>query len=1473
MRLRRVVIALGGAVGGLLGLALVGGAATVVWLSTPSGNRYLASSLAATVSATMAEGAFEIDALDTNLVSRLEVRGLRIIDPLGRPYLEVPEARARYDITSLLTGPLRLHQLDVRGLLLVLDTGPSGRMRLSELFGPASDSTEPFSMPIDLVVDAATLEGTRLWMDESLRIEGGDLRSRLDISGPIFTLTGTELCAHLVTPGPLPVCAEGPIVWDGTFATLTGLAVEAPGSAASITGKAGSELDLLVDAGTLDLAGLDALAGRAGIQGTLGGQVQLTGPTSDLRIDGDLAGVDATTGTLGLHLRVGVGETMTWGGTVDADGVDVAQLYRGAPMPVDLAGRITLDGRGIRYPEDVVLDLAYDGAVDVESTYHLHDVDFTGQLADGVLTLERGAFDGVAGPLDATGTIDLVQGPMRLKVKGKLSAEQITALGVEGLGNDGRADLTITSDLQNGDGRYWIGGRVRYAPFTYTPEVRIDELVADLSGWSRGSDFGFRVSFDGEEALTYGVRTSVLTGRDVDVRRGDGTLTARGPIGLEVVEIPNVGRFESADVGLDARLPDVGPREVVATLQLGAFDLQTFLGTGGTTRVRMVDDAVDFEVDLADGSRPFLGTSGTYDLASAHLHTNRFQVHPTPRLSWTANGPIDLTLVDGGVADSRISLRGSHGDLDLTGDLATSGAVDGRVRAIGLQLDALAELFPESFDGLSGVLRLDTTVMGPAAAPRIDGEVGLEGLWMEDVARWLDVDGTFSGEDQTLSLDLDLGVAGEPLVHVQGDLPVALDLAAPALRPEDTVDLAVSVAAGSLERFEHVTPAELGVPQGQVSGRIDLSGALIDPVFEVTGVVETPMEGWTDPGRVEVDLTRRGTALDGWVGLHEGLIHRADLRVAGTTRMGEVFAASLGDAEAPDTSDLTLWLDDLVATTDLDAMPVSSLLALSGTGLPATGRLVGSVVASGSPVTPRLDAELRWDGGSIGDVPVEVGHLWLRSVTGGLDLQGELTFADGSALVEGRLPFAVDLDEEAATWIEGPMDLHVEAARVPLALASVVDGVRNPRGRLEAKGTLQGTFADPEVDLTAGISDGALVYDPLGLQLTDLTMDAEGRGRRVKLNRFTVRTEPLNRIGVFDENRSSIVRATGAANLDRGALDELSGRVVLDDAWVMGTYDTAMRMAGDVRVSGAWPALNVDGDLALVNGRYVYRSDDAVAASPLQVIDGLAIHRPGNAPPERAEPEPPLYQDFDIDLTVDLKRNLEMVAVTPFFDDLGQLTATITRANVNARLGGEVEVGLNPDASWRAGGEVDVVDGTVQVLRTKFRLDEGTVTLFPDALGESALDLSAVSNVQDTSIDLRITGTIDEPDLVASSEGYDDTQVLVMLLTGRSVEGLTSTQGQAASQDAALAAAALITSSVFSGAASGALSFEADGSVRVGAPWSSSVFSELVLRPFADSDENVVSFALEWALARHLLLEAGAGDRYQWGDVAWETRF
>ncbi len=1453
-------------IGALLVGAGTGAVGFVAWLGTPSGNAWLRHRLVRAVSSSMVGGRLELERLGTDVVSRFEVEGLRLVNDEGRALLELPALRVRYDPWSLFRGTFRVRSLEARGLDLVLDTGPSGRLRLAELFGPPSASDEPFALPIDVGVELLRFEGTRLRMDDTLHLEGLDLYGRLDASGPVFRADELELCAHLVRPGPLPFCARGPMVWDGTAALLDGVTVWSLGTEWGLVGRAGDTLELEVAVRRLDLAGVDGLTGGAGLKGVLAGTLRLDG-AGPLTIEGELRGVEKTRGSVEIALRF---DGDRWGGTLRPQGLDVAQLYGGTPVPVELDGALSLDGRGFSYPDAMRLGIGFEGAVTVDSTYRLQDVVFEGVLDDGVLHVERGDFDGLAGPLGGTGTIDLVGGALVMDVRGQLVAEQLEALGIEGIGGNGWTDLTVRADLKQGDGRYRIAGSVGFAPFRYGEDVAAGRLDVRVRGWTRGTDLVLDVDARGEEVEIYGVRSDTLTAEALEVSRLDGSTTLHGPVTLTGVEGEGIDLAE-LDVDLDVELPKHGERTVAVDLQLGAFDLATFPGTGGTGTVRVRGDVLGFELALDDGERPFLRTAGEHDLRTGAFAVRRLELAPTPRLRWVAEGETRAVLTADGVRDARIALRGTHGDVTVTGTLGASGPLDGRVQLERFQLDTLAELFPDRFGGLAGQMELDLRLDGHARVPVIDGELDVDGLWLEGQTRWLDIDGHVAGHGPGLDLDLALGVAGEPLGRLAGRLPV--DLGGGGLLPDEPVALRFDLHPGALDRFEHLTVTELGVPDGTVAGQIGIGGQLRDPTWDARLIAEVSVGGWSEPARAEMELRRDGRDLAGHLVVREGLAERGRIQLDGITRVDELFASLFGSAEAPDTSDLRLWLDTMTLVAHTDGLPVGSLLALGESDLPATGAWVGEVRLEGSPYTPAIWSELRWEDGTLAEVPVEVGHLVLRPGDGGLELQAELAFPEGALLVEGALPVAVDLREDVERWTEGPLDVHVEGEHVPLALLTVVDGVVDPKGELEVRGTIRGTLDDPRIDLEGEVRGGTFIYAPMGLSFSDTQVRVSGSGRRLKLERFVARTEPLNRIGVFDDNRASVVRATGAANVERGTLKELSARLVFDDAWVMGTYDSAMRIGGSVRVSGAWPALHVDGEVELVNGRYVYRADEAVAAAPLQPVDGLVIHRAGVSRRFEVEEEVPFYAGFDIDLGVDLKRNLEVVAVTPFFDDLGQLTATITQANVNARVGGKLDVGLNRDATWRVGGEVEVVDGTVQVLRTTFYLNEGRITLFPDALGASPLDLSAVSTIQDATIDLRIGGTVDEPSLEATSEGYDETQVLVMLLTGRSVEGLTSNQGQAASSDAAMAAAALLTSSMLGGTAAGALSIEADGSVRIGAPWSSSVFSELVLRPFADNDENLVSFAIEWALIRKLLLEAGAGDRYQWLDVSWETRF
>jgi hypothetical protein len=560
-------------------------------------------------------------------------------------------------------------------------------------------------------------------------------------------------------------------------------------------------------------------------------------------------------------------------------------------------------------------------------------------------------------------------------------------------------------------------------------------------------------------------------------------------------------------------------------------------------------------------------------------------------------------------------------------------------------------------------------------------------------------------------------------------------------------------------------------------------------------------------------------------------------------------------------------------------LPIDTVTRATGVAFDARGVLVGSVTAFGNPYTPDVEGSMGLMEGRIGALELQSADLSLTPAEHGMGLDLAAVFEGGELTVSGTVPVDIDLREDPSTWSAGAIDLQIAGEGVPLSLLSLADpGVVDATGTLDVRGGIGGTLADLQPkDIVASIADGAFAYSPIGLRLSKVTASVDASGRRLKLTELHADTSPLNRIGLVDQGQSTIT-LTGAANLDGGRPSELSARVALNDAWVMGTHDIGMRVGGDLLISGAWPALIVrsDKDIELVQGRITYDSNEALAAGALQPAPSLTIHRGTEFTRSVVEVVPPFYSDFQVDVGVDLNRSLEVYAQVAFFDELGVVTSKLTRGSVSARVGGGVHVALDEEGAPLLAGEVDILDGSVQLLRTSFQLEPGRLVFLGDDMGRTQLDLAASASVQGTPVAMRILGTADAPVLTTTSPGYDQTQVLLMLITGRPPESVAGEQARAAnSQVEALAstAAALVASSVLSGTSAGALTIEPDGAVRVGAPWSSTVFTQFVVRPFADTEENRFSGSLDWTIAPRLVLELGAGDRYQWSDLSWEVRF
>ena len=106
-------------------------------------------------------------------------------------------------------------------------------------------------------------------------------------------------------------------------------------------------------------------------------------------------------------------------------------------------------------------------------------------------------------------------------------------------------------------------------------------------------------------------------------------------------------------------------------------------------------------------------------------------------------------------------------------------------------------------------------------------------------------------------------------------------------------------------------------------------------------------------------------------------------------------------------------------------------------------------------------------------------------------------------------------------------------------------------------------------------------------------------------------------------------------------------------------------------------------------------------------------------------------------------------------------------------------------------------------------------------------------------------------------------------ITGRELDTLNSDQGSAATE----ALVGLLLSSVLSGARLGSVSYDPDGTVRVGIPVFSTVYLETAFDTQPNIGDNQLEVQAEWAIASKLVFEATIGTQFNYADLFWETRF
>ncbi len=1383
MRVRRLLKIAGIATGALvlfLAAVVLGawGAA-----NTEAGRQWLTRQ--ATAALADAGMAAEIQGLAGPLPQRLTLDRLVLRDREG-VWLTLEDAEVAWRPLALLTGQLAVTRVTAARLELPrLPAAPEDAAP-----APPEDAEAPFTVPepplslrLDtLRVDRIDLGAPVLGEAASFRLAGqaaapaaGALRSdlkvvRLDDPGGEVTLTaayapgeealdldlkvagaaGGLLAGALDLPETAQVSARlqgsGPLdAWEGTLDARLG----PDASVAARLGIAGRRT-LTVD-GRAEVTSLLPPEVRPLVGGAVDLSLRLTSPDfAELRVEEATVRTPTTEVALSGRLDGGAGTLRMAGEITLRDPGPVNALI----APASVAGvSATLSARGPLTAPTTKATLRADEVAAPEAT-----------LA------------GVAAELDFTPRGDALSGEMKLSVTGERIGLAMPALA----GFDGEAvRLTASGDLKL-DALRLTGAEARLDIAETTLEVSGD---ADLAAPRATLDY--RLALDRLARLDPAVGLGLA---------GQGTLS--GTVSYGGDEVPLAATVDGDFRDLAWRAQDIVNALAGGRLRLGS---RITLAAGGALSVNdleLASDAVRVTGDLAFPA-DFASLSGE---VAAEL----------PRLD-VLSQPLDTPLAGAARLDAKLS-----GPL---ADPAVQATVTGRdLRAADtavsrLTVDATAQQLVSGARGSVDV-RAEGTPAGPLTA-RTEFALGADSLSLRGLRATLEglrlADGRLDLPLAGGAMDGQARIEAGDLGRLAGRFGLAL-----AGRGEASVALAPE-PAGQAVRLD-AELRDLALPDSDVSARtVTLSARIQNALAAPRGTVEVSLR---EAAAGAAKLATTELAAEG--GLEAATL---TLRAEGEA-FGPMTLESRARVERADES-LTLTLQELVAQVQAQRIALArpatlrqtgETLAVQGLRLESGG---GTLALDIEKTATAIDATLRSE-----NLPLALANLALAEpgLSGTLDsdlrLSGPLGAPEASLrltarevattesdlpplnaeltgqLQGGRLTASGALSGISKSPVELTAELPVRLSLAPFAASVVADaplqatvdwqgpvaplmpyvpaGGHRLTGRGEVALELGGTLNDPAPRGFVTLSDATYENFDSGTLLTELQARIEGDGRTLRLVELTAR----------DGGSKGKVRAEG--HLDLAALDNprLELTLTTRKARLVRRDELRARANSDITVSGPLNDLRVAGTVEVTSAEARIPGSLPPEVAELDVVETDGVQSEAGAgavepPPEDATPAPAARVRLDITVKIP----------NQFF---------LRGRGLDSEWSGELRV-TGTAANPRVIGELNSVRGRISVLNKSFRLASGQVIFDGGDKIEPTVDIRAVSEGEELTATVRVSGPASQPELTLSSiPELPQDEILARLMFGE-------TTGELSPVEAAQLAAAVAELSGATGGGPGIL--------------------------------------------------------------------
>jgi translocation and assembly module TamB len=442
-------------------------------------------------------------------------------------------------------------------------------------------------------------------------------------------------------------------------------------------------------------------------------------------------------------------------------------------------------------------------------------------------------------------------------------------------------------------------------------------------------------------------------------------------------------------------------------------------------------------------------------------------------------------------------------------------------------------------------------------------------------------------------------------------------------------------------------------------------------------------------------------------------------------------------------------------------LPVGDLVGLVGIGPDISGLLSATAVVRGPQETPTLELQFQLLDGVLDGVPVRVLDGSGRYAGQRLDLLARATFAEGDTLrLDASLPIAltVGIPPSFDLLETEPLRVEVIADSLPLnVFPELAADLRDPQGLVHGRAVITGTFAEPVLDGTIRLEDGAITVTAMNQRYESIQADITLENRRLVVRELRASSGGWITASGFVQFEDL---GSPAANLEF-RLDRFRpiGVDNLPDAEVSGT----------IRITGPVANPVVSGNVTLADGNI-----RAPAPAGADELDAELVQL---LPPTPGRPrEEPWFRGVII-------QNLVIRAG----DDLWFITE-----QARARLAGTLTVNYAPGAT-RIVGELAGDRGTftlrVGPIVRRFEIREARVRFFGAPTPNPALDITAARVIQDPAggrleVLVNIGGTLNSPTLnlaTAAGTPIPESQLLSFVLFGQPTldlgEGLAPGRG------------------------------------------------------------------------------------------------